>query len=92
LSGFYRPRRGQYDAPVRIAERDGCMKECISGVAFADVVIGTFFGFSPSLDGKNILAGPQTPRPFTGKLLHVSFRGERFTLSAGEKGASAHKE
>jgi hypothetical protein len=89
---FYGPHRDQYDAPVRIAERDGCMKECISGAAFTDVVIGTFFGFAPSLDGKKILADPQTPRPFTGKLLQVSFRGERFTLSAGEKGVSVLRE
>jgi hypothetical protein len=89
---FYGPRRDQYDAPVRIAERDGCMKECISGVAFADVVVSTFFGFAPSVDGKNTLADPQTPRPFTGRLLHVSFRGERFTISAGQKGASLLKE
>jgi len=89
---FYGPRRDQYDAPVRIAEREGCMKECISGVAFADVVVSTFFGFVPSVDGKKTLADPQTPRPFTGKLLHVSSRGERFTISAGEKGASVLKE
>jgi hypothetical protein len=89
---FYGPQRDQYDAPVRIAERDGCMKECISGVAFADVAINTFFGFAPSLDGKNILADPQTPRPFTGKLLHVSSRGERFRISADEKGISVRKE
>jgi hypothetical protein len=89
---FWGPRRYQYDSPVRIAEREGCMKECISGVAFADVVVSTFFGFAPSLDGKSTLADPQTPRPFTGKLLHVSFRGERFIISAGEKGASVLKE
>jgi hypothetical protein len=89
---FYGPRREQYDAPVRIAEREGCMKECISGVAFADVVASTFFGFAPSLDGKNALADPQTPRPFTGKLLHVLFRGKRFTISAGGKGSSVLKE
>jgi hypothetical protein len=89
---FYGPRRDQYDAPVRIAARDGCMKECISGVAFADVVINTFFGFAPSLDGKTILADPQTPRPFTGQLLHLSFRGESFTIRAGKKGASILKE
>jgi hypothetical protein len=89
---FYGPRRDRYDAPVRIAERDGCMKECISGVAFADVVINTFFGFAPSLDGKTILADPQTPRPFTGQLLHLSFRGESFTIRAGKKGASILKE
>ena len=89
---FYGLQRDQYDAPVRIAERDGCMKECISGAAFADVVISTFFGFAPSVDGKTILVDPQTPRPFTGKLLHLSFRGETFTLRAGKKGASAHQE
>ncbi|HUA66740.1 MAG TPA: hypothetical protein VME24_12895 [Alphaproteobacteria bacterium] len=89
---FYGPHRDQYDAPVRIAEREGCMKECISGAAFADVVVNTFFGFMPSLDGKNVLADPQTPRPFSGKLLHVSCRGERFTISAGAKGVSIHTE
>jgi hypothetical protein len=89
---FYGPHRDQYDAPVRIAEREGCMKESISGAAFADVVISAFFGFMPSVDGKSILADPQMPRPFTGKLLHVSFRGERFTINAGEKGASVIKE
>jgi hypothetical protein len=89
---FYGPQRDQYDAPVRIAERDGCMKECISGGAFADVVISTFFGFAPSVDGKNILVDPQTPRPFTGRLRHVSFRGEKLTIKASEKGASVFKE
>ncbi len=89
---FYGPRRDQYDAPVRIAERDGCMKECISGAAFTDVVISAFFGFTPPLDGKTPLADPHTPRPFTGKLLHVSARGERFTISVGESGALVLKE
>jgi hypothetical protein len=89
---FYGPQRVQYDAPVRIAERDGCMKECISGAAFADVVISTFFGFVPSLDGKDLLADPQTPRPFAGKLLHVSFRGDRVTISADKKSLSVRKE
>ncbi len=89
---FYGPRRKQYDASVRIAERGGCMKECISGAAFADVVINTFFGFAPSLDGKTILADPQTPRPFTGKLLHILFRGEPFTITAGTNGVSALME
>ena len=59
---FYGPRRKEYDAPVRIAERDGCMKECISGAAFADVVVNTFFGFAPSVDGKTILADARTPQ------------------------------
>jgi hypothetical protein len=83
---FYGTNRTKYDAPVRIAERDGCMKECISGVAFADVVINTFFGFDPSLDGKTILTDPQTPRPFTGKLFQVSSREGEATISADKQG------
>jgi hypothetical protein len=83
---FYGPNREKYDAPVRIAEREGCMKECISGVAFADVVVNTFFGFSPSLDGETILADSQTPRPFAGQLSHVSFRNKIFTISADKDG------
>jgi len=83
---FYGPHRDQYDAPVRIAEREGCMKECICGGTFADVVVSTFFGFAPSLDGKNILADPQTPRPFTGTLQNLYARGKKFTISAGRSG------
>jgi hypothetical protein len=89
---FYGPIRTKYDAPVRIAERDGCMKECISGVAFADVVIDSFFGFDPSLDGKTIFADPQTPRPFTGKLLHVTTRNGVATISADKSGVHLRKE
>jgi hypothetical protein len=89
---FYGPQRDQYDAPVRIAEREGCMKECICGGAFANVVVTTFFGFSPLPNGKSILADAQTPRPFTGKLFHVPFRGERFTISADDHGVASHKE
>ncbi|MGA2248163.1 MAG: hypothetical protein ABSH48_24525 [Verrucomicrobiota bacterium] len=89
---FFGPHRKQFDAPVRIAEREGCMKECISGAAFADVVVNTFFGFTPSLDGKTLLADPQTPRPFTGKLLTVSTRGKHFTISAGSSGVDCVKE
>ncbi len=89
---FYGPRRDQYDAPVRIAERGGCMKECISGAAFADVVINTFFGFDPSLDGEDLLVDPQTSRPFTGKLLNLSARGKKFTISTGRSGVDCAKE
>ena len=68
------------------------MKECISGAAFADVVVNTFFGFAPSLDGKNLLADPHTPRPFAGKLLNVSTRGRMLVISAGENGVFLHQE
>jgi len=89
---FYGERRKEYEAPVRIAEREGCMKECISGGAFADVVLNTFFGFEPSLDGKNMLADAQTPRPFTGQLMNVLFHGKKITIGAGASGVHYAKE
>jgi hypothetical protein len=89
---FYGPQRDKFDAPVRIAERLGCMKECISGAAFSDVVVNTFFGFAPSLDGKNLLVDPQMPRPFTGQLLNVSVRGEKFIVEADKHGVSVRTE
>ena len=81
---FYGPKKNEYDAPVRVASRQGCMKECISGVAFADVVINTFFGFSPSADGKTVIADPDTRRPFTGTLDGVRYRGRLLRLSTDE--------
>jgi len=89
---FYGPNRDKFDAPVRVAERDGCMKECISGAAFTDVVLNTFFGFAPSIDGKTILADPKTARPFTGTLKHITLRGELFTLTSGKDGIHMHRE
>ena len=83
---FYGPDRGQPDAPVRIAERDGCMKECISGVAFADVVINTFFGLDPAPDGTAFFPDAHQPRPFVGKLLHVPLRGGMTTIIADHQG------
>jgi hypothetical protein len=83
---FYGPNKKAHDAPVRVAERDGCMKECISGAAFADVVINTFFGFSPSPDAASMLSNPQTPRPFRGTLIGVRYRGQLHDLAASDQG------
>ena len=73
--------------PVRVALRGSNMKECISGAAFADVVINTFFGFDPSPDGKTILVDPRTPRPFQGTLSAVRFNGQLLTIGASEQGS-----
>jgi hypothetical protein len=89
---FYGPNRTERDAPVRIAYRQGCMKECISGAAFASTVIDTFFGFSPSIDGKTMLADPLVPRPFTGELEHVTYRQAQWNLTASSHGVTAKAE
>jgi len=83
---FYGPAPTSADAPVRIALRGSNMKECISGAAFADVVINTFFGFDPWPDGKTILVDPRTPRPFKGTLSAVRFNGRLLTIGASEQG------
>jgi hypothetical protein len=83
---FYGPTPASNDAPVRIALHGSNMKECISGVAFADVVISTFFGYDPSVDGKAVLQGDTTPRPFTGRLEGVRQGNSWYTISADEKG------
>jgi len=81
---FYGPNCKQYDAPVRIAERQGCFRECIDGAAFTDVVINTFFGFSPSPDDKTVLVDPGTRRPFHGTLGGVRYRGRLLRLVTAE--------
>jgi len=83
---FYGPNKKEYDAPVRIAERQGCMKECISGVAFTDVVINTFFGFNPAVKGDSLVCDQQTPRPFQGTLTGLRFGGRFYQLTASERG------
>jgi hypothetical protein len=83
---FFGPNRAGYDAPVRIAARQGCMKECISGVAFSDVVITTFFGFAPEAGNALALVDPSTPRPFSGELCNIHYAGKELTFKAGPKG------
>ena len=83
---FYGSNKKDFDAPVRVARRLGCMKECISGVAFADVVLNTFFGFSPSVDGNTLVGDPQTPRPFVGTLTGIRYRGQYFQINASAGG------
>ena len=89
---FYGPDRAAKDAAVRISHRRGCMKECISGGAFGSVVIDTFFGFSPSVDGKTMLANPRVSRPFDGELRHVAFKEGEWMLTASARGVTAKVE
>ena len=86
---FYGPNRTAFDAPVRVAARGTCMKECISGGAFASVVIDTFFGFSPSLGEGPMLADPLVPRPFTGELQNVTYRQHQYVVMASSHGVKA---
>lgn len=85
---FYGPDRTSDDAPVRVAMRGASMKECISGAAFADVVLNTFFGYRPSVSGDQLLEGAILPRPFSGTLENVRHGHALYAISADSFGLS----
>lgn len=89
---FYGPTRGQYDAPVRIAQRDGCMRECTGGGAFAETIINTLFGYIVKPGGKLALMDAGVRRGFHGELHHVRCGSELFRIRSGEAGVSLRKE
>jgi hypothetical protein len=89
---FYGPRRREYDAPVRIAQREGCMRECTGGGAFAETIINTLFGYIPKLEQELTLFQPDTPREFTGELYHVRHGIEQFTIQSDNAGLHLRKE
>jgi hypothetical protein len=83
---FYGPKRRDRDAPVRIARRQGCMRECTGGGAFAEIVVCTLFGYLPKFGGTPELLNADTPRGFTGELRHVCCGAQRYTIQSRETG------
>lgn len=84
---FYGPGRTRYNAPVRIAMRQGCMRECSGGGAFAEVIIDTLFGFLPKFGSANELYAPEKVRgDFRGMLLNVHRDGELFSIESSNAG------
>ena len=83
---FYGPRRWEQDAPVRIALRGACMRECVGGGAFAEMIVSALFGFDPEF-GKDLqLLSPNTDRGFTGSLLNLRYRGKRISIDSDSSG------
>jgi hypothetical protein len=89
---FYGPTRGQYDAPVRIAQREGCMRECTGGGAFAETIIGTLFGYAAKTGGELALMDAGVRRGFRGELHHVRYGSELLRIRSGETGVDLRKE
>ncbi|TWU28441.1 hypothetical protein [Bythopirellula polymerisocia] len=85
---FYGEHRADHDAPVRIAMRGACMRESVGGGAFAEMIIGTLFGFRPQADQELSLFEADTDRGFEGKLLNVSFDGKLLDISSDSDGVS----
>jgi len=83
---FYGPKRRDRDAPVRIAQRQGCMRECTGGGAFAETEVCTLFGYLPKFGGTPELLNADTPRGFTGELRHVCCGAQTYTIQSRETG------
>jgi len=89
---FYGARRREYNAPVRIAQREGCMRECTGGGAFAETIINTLFGYIPKLGQRLTLFEPHIPRGFAGELYHVRYGSDQFAIRSGSAGLHLRKE
>jgi len=89
---FYGVKRRDRGAPVRIAQRQGCMRECTGGGAFAETVVCTLFGYLPKLSGALELLSADTPRTFNGELRHLRRGEQMFTVQSGNTGLRLQKE
>ena len=89
---FYGVKRRDRDAPVRIAQRQGCMRECTGGGAFAETVICTLFGYQPRLSDAPGLLNADTPRGFNGQLRHLRSGAQMYTIQSGNAGLRLQEE
>ena len=89
---FYGEKRRDRDAPVRIAQRQGCMRECTGGGAFAETVLCTIFGYKPKLSGAPELLNADTPRGFNGELRQLRCGAQKYIIQSGDTGVELRKE
>ncbi len=75
---LYGENKRNKHAKVRIAERGWHNRESSSGIAFAQVMLRDFFGFCPGIAGDVFKVNPGWA--FNGKLYHVLYGGEYYTL------------
>jgi hypothetical protein len=89
---FYGERRAERDAPVRIAMRGACMRESVGGGAFAEMIIATLFGFSPTAGEPLELFAPDTPRGFAGELRNVRHGGRLVDIVSSDTGVTVRPQ
>jgi len=89
---FYGAKRRDRDAPIRIAQRQGCMRECTGGGAFAETVLCTLFGYLPKLNGAPELLNADTPRGFNGELRHLRHGTKTYTIHSRDSGLALKME
>lgn len=69
-------------AQVRIAERGWHARDAICGVSYAQVMLKDFFGFNPDINGNVFKVNPDWQ--FNGKMYHVFYGGEYYTIEYKE--------
>ena len=82
---------GEPDLQARVSTRAGASFAEVSG-CFAEVTINTSFGFRPSPDGKTLLWNPDMARGFKGRLRHVRWNHDFYTIVSDDRGLHAKKE
>ncbi len=78
------------NARVRIAQRGWGNRESSGGISISQVMLKCFFGFYPDVEGNPLREN--IPSGFTGKLHHVLYGGEYYTISAENGKVNMEKE
>ncbi len=82
--------RYEKNARVRIAQRGWHNRESSGGISISQVMLKDFFGFYPDVEGNPITA--KGPAQFSGKLYHVLYGGQYYTLMADHGKIKMRKE
>jgi len=82
---------GESDLQARVSTRAGASFAEVSG-CFAEVTVNTFFGFRPAPDGKTLLWNSSRARGFNGRLRHVRWQQDFYTIVSDPHGLHAAKE
>ncbi len=78
-----------WDDPVRVAGREGMVTNMAQTSVFAELIVGSFFGFQPDWQGKRMLVDACLPPRFAGKLTGLPYRGKHYDLTAGVNGVTS---
>jgi hypothetical protein len=71
------------NARVRIAERGWHARDEMVGVAFSQVMLKSFFGFEPTIDG-NAISNSNLPIDFSGTIFNVLYAGKYYNISCNK--------
>lgn len=77
-------------ARVRIAERGWHARDALAGIGMAQVMLQGFFGFDPDVEGSPVVNVPSIG--FEGKMHHVLYRGEYYSIELKDGQTTMIKE